>query len=168
MQSLTSCTPSLLLIDAFEACKGMAPDSTEALEEEEDPRYISSDHASREVETGRSFGASRHASGEISLDNDYFQKFCPPFRSDENGKIECTIIPRQIRDAASRCGLKRVYGYTSSATGYEESEEVREEVMSQYYVEGDGYKSAEDMSVDGEISYADDESEEAANWEEDI
>ena len=59
-----------------------------------------------------------------------------------NGKIECTIIPRQIRDAASRCGLKRVYGYTSSATGYEESEEVREEVMSQYYVEGDGYKSA--------------------------
>ena len=71
------------------------------------------------------------------------------FRSDENGKIQCTrtIIPRQIRDAASRCGLKPVYGYTSSARGIiafdeEVREQVGEEVTSQYYVEGDGYKSA--------------------------
>ena len=156
-------TMSLLLIDAFEACKGMAPDSIEALEKQEDPRYITSDQAEKEVVPGRSFGASRHASGEISLDIDYYQKLCPPFRFDKNGKIECTIIPRQIQDAASRCGLKPLYGYTSSASGItafdeQEREEVSDEVMSQYYVEGDGYKSAEDMSIDDEKSYADDES----------
>jgi len=140
----------------------MAPDSIEALEEEEDPRYITSDHADS---TRRSFGASRRSSGKISLDAEYHQNFCPPFRSDENGKIECTIIPRQIRDAASRCGLKPLYVHTSfngpKVDGVAKSlgvadlylpggEEETEEITSQYYVEGDGYDSAEDMSIDEE------------------
>ena len=94
---------------------------------------------------------------------DYYQKFCPPFRSDENGKIECTIIPRQIQDAASRCGLKPLYGYTSF-TGPSSVDGVPTILLdyevqgeSQYYVEGDGYESAEDMSIDEASNFPSDE-----------
>jgi hypothetical protein len=100
-------TMSLLLIDAFEACKGMAPDNIEALKKQKDPRYM-------------------------------HQEFCP-FRSDEDEKIVCTITARQIRDAASRYGLKPLYGYNRT-----------DWMGCQYFVEGDGYESAEDMNIDEE------------------
>ena len=129
-------TMSLLLIDAFEACKGMAPDNIEALEKQEDPRYITSDQGD-EI-----FG----------IDIEHYQNSCPPFRSDENGKIECTIIPRQIRDAASRCGLKPLYGYNSAGWDHESQEGRHEGITSQYYVECDDYKPAADMSMDEEDS----------------
>ena len=156
-------TMSFLLIDAFEACKGMAPTHIETLEKVEDQRYITSDQGDKILGI------------DSSINIEYYQNFCPPFRSDENGKIECTIIPRQIQDAASRCGLKKVYGY-NSAGWYELSsgnrpgissidEDETEEIMSQYYVDGDGYESAEGMVIDEEDSdstgmcFTDEESE---------
>ena len=139
-------TMSFLLVDAFETSRGLAPTSIEDMMSMEDPRYITSDQVS--------FGAAKLKSGEITLEPDYYQKMCPPFHSNEDGKIVCVIIPRQIQDAASRCGLKRVYGH--SCEGYhffepgagQTQEEERDDAMSQYYVEDDDYESSDSSDSD--------------------
>ena len=164
-------TMACVLIDAFESTKGLAPKSINCLDVE-DTRYITSDQAgdaSQDSIPGQ-FGAFlRTSTGEVSLEHDYYQKMCPPFLSDENGKIICVIIPRQIQDAASRIGLKPVYGYTSihpiSSVFYESGEgrtreQENDEAMSQYYVEGDGHESVQDMSIDSDdTSNSDDTSD---------
>ena len=79
---------------------------------------------------------------------------CPPFHSNEDGKIVCVIIPRQIQDAASRCGLKRVYGHNCEGYHFFEpgagqtQEEERDDAMSQYYVEDDDYESSDSSDSD--------------------
>ena len=146
-------TISYLLIDAFEASKGLAPTSIEEMTSLEDPRYITSDQVYEKSQNTFplcSFGAAKHKSGEITLEPDYYQKMCPPFHSNEGGKIVCVIIPRQIQDAASRCGLKHLYGH--GCRDYQDSfepgsvqsqEEEYDDEMSQYYAESNSNESSD-------------------------
>lgn len=147
-------TLSIVLVDAFEASKGLAPASVDEMVRTEDPRYITSD------DTMTFSSDSEDSENEPSILPAYYEKFPPPFRTDISGKkIECVIIPRQVTDALSRCGLHSVYSDNSTEAGpigtiwsYPSEENADDDsedgAISQYYAEDDGDESVENMDVE--------------------
>ena len=58
-----------------------------------------------EIDDGINYEESDDASAQSNLEFDYITNHPPPSRLDEDGKHICTIIPRQIKDAAIRLGM---------------------------------------------------------------
>ena len=78
--------------------------------------------------------------GMEALSNDYFANYCPPRQLDSDGKVKCIIIPRHIKGAAERSGMKSVIGCGKFGAMWAPSkdrtkEEEIDEAKAQYFLE---------------------------------
>ena len=98
--------------------------------------------------------------------NNYFANHCPPFQTDADGKVKCVIIPRQIKEAAMRNGMKPPIGqglfgnewapseYKTIEEYHERTEEEVQEAIAQYelddnYYAGENNNDFDEGSFDG-------------------
>ena len=101
----------------------------------------------------------------------YFATRSPPHREDEDGKLKCVIIARQIEDAAVKLGMKPVLGFGFGTDGFgtdiwavssstscactdgvwcvpcqEKKEKEIEKSMGEYFSDGNPWESESDES----------------------
>ena len=100
----------------------------------DDPMYISNDERPLSWDDPDSGGL------RIGADLSYYANHCPPLQTDRGGKINYIIIPRLIKNAAVRMGMKPLLGCVDfsmiwATSNDEERDKEVEEAMDQYYLE---------------------------------
>ncbi|KAL9183364.1 hypothetical protein ACHAXT_005151 [Thalassiosira profunda] len=106
-----------IVAHAFEACKGM---HSPLEKRDSDPRFV---HLVEEARYGN-----------------YYTNYQPPFQEDEDGKVECVIVPRQIEEAAVKLGMRKVLGFNDdfdhwAASSEDLLDEERDEARGRYFKE---------------------------------
>ena len=76
----------------------------------------------------------------IEAGMNYYANYCPPLKTDSDGKINYIIIPRLIKNAALRMGMIPLTGFGQFGRPWapindEERHEEIEEEMDRYYLE---------------------------------
>ena len=76
----------------------------------------------------------------IEAGMNYYANYCPPLKTDSDGKINYIIIPRLIKNAALRMGIIALTGFGEFGRPWapindEERDKEKEEEMDRYYLE---------------------------------
>ena len=147
---------------AFEICiGGQSADEVDP----DNPRYIRLNGN----EDGGDEDSDKYDSDdeEEGINGAYFAQYDPPFQTDSEGKINCIVIPRHVKEAAERNGMKPLmglglgYGWVQS-NNYDDEDDhtectdgkVEAEVhgaVAQYYPEA-GTSKGEDDSDESRAS----------------
>ncbi len=89
---------------------------------------------------------------EKSFAINYMSNYPPPMEVDEEGKYVCVIIPRQIKDAAARLGMKPLHDDQrwELSEGRTKKEEVKEALL-MYGLSPDDENSMSEVDSDGSV-----------------
>ena len=118
---------AMVTAHAYTECLHQLPD---------DPLYVNT-----EQEDARAFLDEEGA--RAFLGENYYANYCPPLQTDSVGRINYIIIPRFIKNAAVRMGMKPLlgfgeFGYHWTTSNDKEKEKEVEEEMDRYYLEEEG------------------------------
>ncbi|KAL7487580.1 hypothetical protein ACHAW6_013166 [Cyclotella cf. meneghiniana] len=89
-----------------------------------------------------------------SLDDDqekimnYYTSYCPPYHLDDEGNLQCVILPRQIKDAAKKYGMRPLLGFGefgaewAAHSDISKTREIIDSIEQYYDDEGSDYESS--------------------------
>ena len=133
---------AVLIYNAYEECWHQHPWSTGCVGDLSNPLYVNrrvSDEDENKIEGNLSHNY---------LSKEYYANHCPPLQAGTEGHINFVIIPRAIKNAAERMGMRPLLGYGEfgdmwAARDEDKKEEEVEEAMDQYYLEEDSESESE-------------------------
>jgi len=132
---------AVLIYNAYEQCWGQHPCSCTG--HLDNPLYVNREEPDDD-EGGASdddtvWDCQYSDQNDDVLSNEYYYNHCPPLQADNDGNTNFVIIPRAIKNAAERMGMRPLLGYAEfgdmwAARDEDKKEEEVEEAMDQYYL----------------------------------
>lgn len=115
---------------------------------------------------GSGTGSPNEEAASATRYNNYYTEYCPPRKWEDDGKIECVIIPRQIKDAAVRVGMRPLVGYAKFGAHWaprnenSKQEEVKE-AIARYDVDTSEFQ----YQSEGSCNIGSESEEEERDWQ---
>jgi len=147
---------AVLISNAYEECWGQHPCScTDHLD---NPLYVNREESDDEggASDERTVWDYQYSDHNDMLNNQYYFNHCPPLQADNDGNTNFVIIPRAIKNAAERMGMRPLLGYAYdiamwAARDEDKKEEEAEEEMDRYYLAEVPQMLKDDYSSDAEV-----------------
>lgn len=146
---------AVLVSNAYDECWGQHPCScTDHLD---NPLYVNREESDEGgASDERTVWDYQYSDHNDMLNNQYYFNHCPPLQADNDGNTNFVIIPRAIKNAAERMGMRPLLGYAYdiamwAARDEDKKEEEAEEEMDRYYLAEVPQMLRDDYSSDADV-----------------